>query len=111
MLCFPIILSDRFLVISTEQKLLSLRSSRRIQTVIEYFEGILPSLRRSVDYPTKGRRQRTRSLKRAFPAADNCGRQFSMPESDPSPWTQHDGMLENGAYNHTHVVICWGSRS
>jgi Lon protease-like protein len=32
-----------------KQKLLSLRSeSRRIQTVIEYFEGILPSLRRSV---------------------------------------------------------------
>jgi uncharacterized protein len=32
-----------------KQKLLGLRSeSRRIQTVIEYFEGILPSLRRSV---------------------------------------------------------------
>jgi Lon protease-like protein len=32
-----------------KQKLLSLRSeSRRIQTVIEYFEGILPNLRRSV---------------------------------------------------------------
>ena len=32
-----------------KQKLLSLRSeSRRIQTVIEYFEGILPTLRRSV---------------------------------------------------------------
>lgn len=32
-----------------KQKLLSLRSeARRIQTVIEYFEGILPSLRRAV---------------------------------------------------------------
>ncbi len=47
-----------------KQKMLSLRSeAQRIQSVITYFEGILPNLRRAVSCATKGGRKWSCPLK------------------------------------------------